>query len=91
MRPSTRRRPRPMTRSRTEPPPPEAKSVAPDDHANEQDDDVTAEIDKVESGEKADEGASPAERDQENDVTAVSGEPVDLSSPRTDDDKDPVR
>ena len=90
MRPSTRRRPRPMTRS---PPsrPPEAKSVAPDDHADEQDDDVTAEIDKVESGEKADEGASPAESDQENDVTAVSGEPVDLSSPRTDDDKDPVR
>ena len=48
-------------------------------------------IDKVGADEKAQDGGSAAEVDRENDVTVVSGEPVDLTSPRTDDEKDPVR
>ncbi len=48
-------------------------------------------IDKVELTRKRPDGAGAAEVDRENDVTVVSGEPVDLTSPRTDDEKDPVR
>jgi osmoprotectant transport system ATP-binding protein len=83
--------PAPADDSEPTEPPPDVESAGPDDQAKDEDDDVTAEIDKVESGEKLDEGDGPVERDQANDVTAVSGEPVDLSSARTDDDKDPVR
>ena len=48
-------------------------------------------IDKVEPDEKGQEGDSAGEVDRENDVTVVSGEPVDLTTPHTDDEKDPVR
>jgi osmoprotectant transport system ATP-binding protein len=68
-------------------PQPAAKSAADDD------DDVTAVIDKVGADDttQAGAGGDAAEADRENDVTVVSGEPVDLASPRTDDEKDPVR
>ena len=48
-------------------------------------------IDKVGADETARAGGGAAETDRDNDVTVVSGEPVDLAAPRTDDEKDPVR
>ena len=79
----------------TEAPRTEAEPAAgddkPDDDKPDVDDDATAMIDKADPDQEAEKGASTAEVDPEADVTVVSGEPIDQTSPRTDVEKDAVR